>query len=319
MTRPARARIDLDAARDNLRCAKRLATGARVLAVIKADGYGHGAVAIGKALAGEADAFGVACSEEALELRESGILDPILLMEGAFHPDEIALADRERLALVVHNRQQLDWLSAARVERGLECWLKMDSGMHRVGFAPEEIGSAYRALMDSPNVASVILMTHFARADELDQPTTGRQLALFDRAAGEISAPQSTANSAAILAWPRTHRDWVRPGIMLYGASPLGDGHASAAALRPGDAPGVGAHRDPRPPAGGGGGVRRAFRLRPTDPRRRGCYGLCGRLSTARAYRYAGRGQRPAHPAHRTRFHGYANDRSDRPRRRSAR
>jgi alanine racemase len=233
MTRPARARIDLGAVRHNLRYARRLAPSARVLAVIKANGYGHGAVVLGKALAGQADAFGVACIEEALELRESGVREPILLMEGVFHPDEIAVADRAGLSLVVHTRQQIDWLTGARPGRALDCWLKMDSGMHRVGFGPDGLGEAWRLLSGSPNVASVVLMTHLARADEPDRPETERQLELFDRATEGIPAGRSTANSAAILAWSPSHRDWVRPGIMLYGASPLGDRHPSAAELRP--------------------------------------------------------------------------------------
>lgn len=233
MSRPARARIDLDALRHNLHYAKELARGARVLAVVKANGYGHGAVPVARALAGEADALGVACTEEALELRDSGIGAPILLMEGVFSPDEVALADRHRLAMVVHSREQLGWILGARPEHVLDCWLKVDTGMHRVGLDPSDLAAAYGALVDAPQVGGLVLMTHFARADEPEHPLTARQIARFSVLAAGLPAPRSLANSAAVIAWPDAHGDWIRPGIMLYGASPLGDAHLSATRLRP--------------------------------------------------------------------------------------
>lgn len=233
MSRPARARIDLDALRHNLAFVRRLVRGARVVAVIKANGYGHGAVALARALGDSADLLGVACLEEAMDLRESGIAAPILLMEGAFAPEEVAAADRLGLRQVVHCREQLDWVLSARTQRPLDCWLKLDTGMHRVGFAPREFAAAYGALKGSPQVGSLTLMTHFARADEPESPYTARQLAVFAETAAGLDAPRSLANSAAILAWPDAIAEWVRPGIMLYGASPLGDDHASARALRP--------------------------------------------------------------------------------------
>lgn len=233
MSRPARARIGIAALRHNLAYVRRVARGARVVAVIKANGYGHGAVPIARALGERADLLGVACLEEALELRESGIAAPILLMEGAFFPDEVPVADRLGLRLVVHCREQLDWILAARPHRPLGCWLKVDSGMHRVGFAPTDLAAAYAALRDCAHAGPVTLMTHFARADEPDDPYTLRQLERFADCCAGIPAPRSLANSAAILAWPASVADWVRPGIMLYGASPLGDDHPSAAALRP--------------------------------------------------------------------------------------
>ena len=241
MPRPARALIDLDALRHNLACAREHVSGARVLAVVKANAYGHGAVPVARTLlAAGADALGVACSEEALELRESGIRAPILLMEGPFTPDEVALADRERLSLVVHNAAQLDWILASRPSAPLTCWLKVDTGMHRVGFDPADLPAAHAALAAAPQVGGLVLMSHFARADEPDHDFTDLQIERFGdlrRAIGEpsglaVTRPVSLANSAAILAWPASHGDWVRPGIMLYGASPLGETHPSAAALR---------------------------------------------------------------------------------------
>lgn len=233
LSRPLHARIDLDAVRHNYRYAKRLAPSARALAVIKANGYGHGAVALAQALAADADGFAVACIDEALELRESGIRNPILLLEGVFHPDEIALVDQAGLWMAVHCREQLDWILAARPARPLTCWLKMDSGMHRVGLAPDDFAGAYAQLVACPQVGEVVAMSHFARADELEHPYTPRQLAVFGQGLAGLTLPRSLANSAAILAWPEAHSDWVRPGIMLYGLSPFPAAHPQTAALRP--------------------------------------------------------------------------------------
>lgn len=233
MSRPARARIDLDALRHNLAYCRRLARGTRVVAVIKANGYGHGATPIARAIGDSADLLGVACLEEAMDLRESGIAAPILLMEGPFSPAEIAPADRLGLRLVVHSWEQVEWILSARPERLLDCWLKLDTGMHRVGFVPQELAAAYAALKGCAHVGSLTLMTHFARADEPANPYTARQIAVFAETTAGLDAPRSLANSAAILAWPNAVAEWVRPGIMLYGASPLGDDHASARMLRP--------------------------------------------------------------------------------------
>ena len=231
MSRPARAHIDLDALLHNLRYAKELARGARVLAVVKANGYGHGAVPIARALAGEADALGVACTEEALELRDSGIRVPILLMEGVYSPKEIAIVERYRLAMVVHSREQLGWILASRPSRSLDCWIKVDTGMHRVGLDAGDFPAVYAALKDAPQVGGLVLMTHFARADEPGHPLTASQIDRFSTLTAGVPAPRSLSNSAAVIAWPDARGDWVRPGIMLYGASPLGDVHPSASRL----------------------------------------------------------------------------------------
>ena len=233
MARPTRARVDLDALRRNCQFARELAGSARLVAVVKANGYGHGAVPVARALVGATDAFAVACAEEALELRESGIRAPILLLEGVFTPDEIPLVDRLGLAMAVHNREQLQWVRAARPARPLACWLKLDSGMHRLGLAPDAFAAAYAALADCPQVGELVLMTHLARADEPDHPYTERQLALCAEVWGGLAAPRSLVSSPGLLAWPAAIADWVRPGVMLYGASPLGQRHPSAARLRP--------------------------------------------------------------------------------------
>lgn len=233
MSRPTRARVDLAAIRHNYRYAKHLAHGSRAVAVVKADAYGHGAVAVAKALAAEVDAFGVACIEEAMELRESGIANTILLMEGVFEPAELALVERHRFTPVIHSARQLNWMLDAKPTRRLDCWLKIDTGMHRVGLEPAELRPAHARLAACPHVDGVVVMTHFARADELGSQATQSQLECFDAHIAGIDAPLSLANSAAIMAWPAAHRDWVRPGIMLYGATPLPGEHPASTGLRP--------------------------------------------------------------------------------------
>ncbi len=233
MARPTRAHVDLAAIRHNYAYAKTQAPGARALAVVKADAYGHGAVAVARTLAPLADAFAVACTEEALALREAGVGNPIVLLEGLFEPAELGLLDSARLIPVAHSREQVDWLCRARPTRPLPVWLKMDTGMHRLGLEPSDFAAAYARLADCPHVSDIVLMTHLACADEPDHPATQAQLACFSAHAGTLPGPRSIANSAAVLGYPPAHGHWLRPGIMLYGASPLGEAHASAAALRP--------------------------------------------------------------------------------------
>ena len=218
--RPARALIDLDALRHNYRLA-RGRHGGRALAVIKANAYGHGAVACARGLAAEADGFAVAFLEEALELRAAGIEQPILLLEGVFAPDEVDAVVRHDLWIVVHHAEQIRLIEKARPALPIEVWLKLNSGMNRAGFLPHEIRPAWQRLKDSGRVAGITLMTHFARADEPQVVTTADQIAAFDSATRELPGPRSLANSAAILGWTAAHRDWSRPGILLYGADPM--------------------------------------------------------------------------------------------------
>ncbi|MBU0807997.1 MAG: alanine racemase [Gammaproteobacteria bacterium] len=230
--RPARALIDLQALRHNYQLAREL-SGARALAVIKADAYGHGAVRCAQALQDDADGFAVACIEEALQLREAGISGPILLLEGFFEADELALIERYDFWCVVHSWWQLEALERSTLSTPLAVWLKMDSGMHRVGFHPAEYQAAYQRLLASGKVAKVVLMSHFARADELDCPRSEEQLAVFQQAREGITAEVSLRNSPALLGWPSVPSDWVRPGIMLYGATPFEQAQAVAARLQP--------------------------------------------------------------------------------------
>jgi len=230
--RPARALIDLQALRHNYQLAREV-TGAKALAVIKADAYGHGAVRCAQALQEQADGFAVACIEEALQLREAGIGGPILLLEGFFEADELALIEQQDLWCVVHSLWQLELIERSAVRKPLTVWLKLDSGMHRVGLHPADYQAAYRRLLASGKVAKIVLMSHFARADELDCPRSTEQLAVFEQARQGLVAEVSLRNSPAVLGWPQVPSDWVRPGIMLYGASPFEQAQALAARLQP--------------------------------------------------------------------------------------
>lgn len=230
--RPAQAVINLSALRHNYRLACSLSRGG-VLAVLKADAYGHGAVRCAKALADEADGFAVACLEEALELREAGIQLPILLLEGVFHPDELVLCAQQDLWLVVHAAWQLELLERASLNKPLNCWLKLDSGMHRAGFFPHEYAEVWQRLRASDNVADIVHMTHLARADEPDSDCTLRQLEQFDNVTAGMEGLRSLSNSAGILSWPELASDWSRPGIMLYGCNPLPSGNGQNCPLQP--------------------------------------------------------------------------------------
>ncbi|AIR88738.1 alanine racemase [Pseudomonas cremoricolorata] len=230
--RPARALIDLQALRHNYRLAREL-SGAKALAVIKADAYGHGAVRCALALEPEADGFAVACIEEALELRAAGIKAPVLLLEGFFEASELALIAEHDLWCVVHSMWQLEAIEQTPLHKTLKVWLKLDTGMHRAGLHPDEYQNAYQRLLASGKVARVVLMSHFARADELDASTTERQLAVFLAAREGLAAECSLRNSPALLGWPQIPSDWVRPGIMLYGATPFEVAQAEASRLQP--------------------------------------------------------------------------------------
>lgn len=224
MTRVARATVDLAALRHNLRLARRLAPGSRVMAVLKANGYGHGLARAAAALAGEADALAVSCLAEALPLREAGHRHRLILLEGFFGGDELEAFERERLDAVIHSPWQVALLERRPPARPLDVWLKVDSGMHRLGFAPEAVADVHRRLAACPGVAAVRFLTHLACADDRRDEFTRRQLAAFERACAGFAGERSIANSAGTLGWPATHADWVRPGIMLYGCSPFIDG-----------------------------------------------------------------------------------------------
>lgn len=228
MGRAARATIDLSAIRQNFNFATNLASSSKAIAVVKADAYGHGAVRVARALEADAAAFGVACIEEALELRAAGIKKPILLLEGFFTSDEISVIAEQNFWTAVHRIEQIEMIESAELNRSIDVWLKMDSGMHRLGVDASQYRAAYQRLKDCAAVNRVVLMSHLACADELNSSYTQNQVALFDRIVEGIDAEQSIANSPATLGWPQLHRDWIRPGLMLYGASPFDGSHEQA-------------------------------------------------------------------------------------------
>jgi len=235
MARPNQAIIDLDALRHNIAHARRLAPKSKIMAVIKADAYGHGAVAIAKALETKTNAFAVACIEEALELREAGIATPILLLEGIFEPDELDIAAQQNFWLMIDNHLQVERLEQAQLNAPLNCWLKIDTGMHRMGVQPTDVEDIYKRLQATSNVEEgIVLCTHFASADELQSDQTHRQIDCFMKTGTGIEAERSTANSPALLGWPESHMEWTRPGYMLYGNSPFGTlPHENTEALQP--------------------------------------------------------------------------------------
>ncbi len=228
--RPAKATIDLSALCHNYQLAKKL-HGGHALAVIKADAYGHGALSCAKALSPIADGFAVAFVQEALALREAGLKNKILALEGAFDSTDLLLASQHQLDLVFHHPAQLAMLESAHLATGLTAWLKLNTGMNRVGFEPEELKYVWERLRAHPGIKQIIFITHLAQADEpqaLDaqgNSPTDMQIARFNAAIstlpGQADAPRSLANSAGILAWPNSHQDWARPGIMLYGINPM--------------------------------------------------------------------------------------------------
>jgi alanine racemase len=199
------------------------------MAVIKANAYGHGAVHCARALSSEADGFAVSSLEEAIELREAGIIEPILLLEGFFSEDELACIVEQDLWLVIHAQWQVDILLAARLPNALQVWLKMDSGMHRLGLSPKDYKLAFEQLRGHKNVAKLVPITHLANADTPNSDHSMQQAVLFQRTLADLAPchASSLANSAALLAWPKLHQTihnpvhWSRPGIMLYGAHPI--------------------------------------------------------------------------------------------------
>lgn len=232
--RPTRAIIHLNAITHNLAAIRQMAPTSQIMSVVKADAYGHGIVQVAEHLT-QTDCFAVACIEEAIQLREGGINQPIVLLEGYFEAEELALIDRYDLQTVIHSQYQIDWLLASTLARPLTVWLKFDSQMNRLGFNSESFTAALSQLEHSEQVSDVKLMTHFACADDITSHKTEIQNKQFVALTADMHHEKTAANSAAILAWPETHFDWVRPGIMLYGCSPLlnstGDKHALKPAM----------------------------------------------------------------------------------------
>lgn len=230
--RPTQVLIDLTALRHNLQQVRQSAPGCKVIAAVKADAYGHGLARVAHTL-NDADGFGVAAIEEALQLRQAGIEAPITLLEGFFHVDEFPLIDEHRIDLVLHQPWQIEALAQATFTNPIRVWLKVDSGMHRLGFPPEQVAAWWQRLQGMASVTPLGQLTHLACADDLQSEATRKQLAMFAETTRELGGEKSIANSAGILGWEESRGDIVRPGIMLYGVSPFIGGRAAEHNLRP--------------------------------------------------------------------------------------
>jgi alanine racemase len=228
--RPLSATIDLGALRHNLAVAQRCAPRSRVFAVIKANAYGHGLMRAARAM-DAADGFALLELDAAVQLREAGFRQRIVLIEGFFDARELSVLAEHRLAAVVHSRDQLKMLQELAPDARLDVMLKINTGMNRLGFAPADCPAAIEALRSNPGVGTITLLTHFANAD--DARGVAWQMETFERIARGTGFPRSLANSAAVLRYPETHFDWVRPGIMLYGCSPFAEKTGADLDLKP--------------------------------------------------------------------------------------
>jgi len=219
MSRPVLAQLNLQALKDNLQIVRRAAPGARVWSVVKANAYGHGIDRIWSALSAT-DGFALLNLEEAILLRERGWKGPILLLEGFFHADDLPLLDKYRLTTSVHSNWQIKAIQDAKLHAPLDIYLKVNSGMNRLGFQPERVHTVWQQLRALKNVGEMTLMAHFADAEKPDGIADA--MVRIEQAAEGLDCPRSLSNSAATLWHPEAHYNWVRPGIVLYGASPSG-------------------------------------------------------------------------------------------------
>jgi len=230
MSRPLQVRINLSALQNNLAVARQRAPNSRIMAVIKANGYGHGLLRVARALAG-AEGFAVIDLNDAVVLRDAGFRQRVLLLNGFYSPEELPVITEYSLTPVIHHQQQVDRLGSAVLPVKLDVFLKLNTGMNRLGFKPGAFHSALSALKQNRIVSGITLMTHFASAD--DEQGIAGQFEQFNKIAASESLPCSLANSAALLRYPETHSDWVRPGIMLYGSSPFAEKSAKQLGLQP--------------------------------------------------------------------------------------
>lgn len=226
--------VDLDAIRSNFSLACNLAPASKNIAVVKADAYGHGAIQVAIALQSQAPAFAVATLEEAMQLRDASIQKPILVLEGLCSSDGIEVAAQNDLWLMMHNHEQVANLAAAKLRAPLGCWIKVDTGMHRLGFDVDELPAVLERMQSTPHFNErTVLCTHLSSADDRSSDKTESQAARAKECASTHQLPLSICNSAGILAWPETHADWNRPGYMLYGNSPFSGPDDYAEQLKP--------------------------------------------------------------------------------------
>ena len=230
MPRPILATIKASALAHNLSVARKCAPHSKVWAVVKANAYGHGLVAAARALQ-DADGYAMLDFEEAIRLRLQGVKKPILLLEGFFKAQDVALLAEYDLTPVVHNIEQIEILEKTALAKPIDAYLKVNSGMNRLGFTVDNVRIGWNALHGHAQIREVTLMTHFADAD--GAAGVAGQLEWFNSLTQPMQGPRCLANSAALLRYPETHADWVRPGIMLYGCSPFPDQSADDIGVQP--------------------------------------------------------------------------------------
>lgn len=220
MSRTALANIDLQALQHNLERIRAYAPNSRILCVVKANAYGHGLLKTVQSLHA-ADGFAVSCIDEALELRSIEPEKPICIFQGFMNAEDLKHCVDFHLHPVIHQAWQLDLLEREQISAPISVWLKITTGMNRLGLRVEQLPVYWERLQRNPRVKQIGLMTHMANADEAESPLTQHQLNCFSEVTAHLCGPRSVANSATLLGWPNAHYDWVRPGIMLYGVSPL--------------------------------------------------------------------------------------------------
>ncbi|MBS1986875.1 alanine racemase [Candidatus Dependentiae bacterium] len=234
MSRATLAILSTENLLHNLSIIKKQAPGANIIAMVKANAYGHGLRSVSLRLDKQVDSLGVASINEALALRKAGVKGPITLMEGVFSPDELLIASCEKFHVVFHEWTQIKWLQSATLPIPLAAWLKIDTGMGRLGFLPEDVVDAYEQVQAHRSIAKPLgIMSHLACADETAHPLNKQQITLFAMLANSFSGPTSLCNSAALFTLPEYHYTTVRPGISLYGISPLPNLSAAQLGLKP--------------------------------------------------------------------------------------
>lgn len=233
MTSPVIAYIDQNALLNNLHTAREKAPNAKVLAMVKANAYGHGFENVVKVLHNDVDAFAVARLDEGLQLRSLHVTKPIVIMAGFYTAEQLEIMTSSNLDPVVHTTLQVDILEKIILDSPIVAWLKIDTGMSRLGFMPEEVAEIYQRLSQCKNVSKIIMLTHFPDADDLEKPITQQQIKLFNETTKNFPVEKSLAKSAGVLAYPTSYAQWIRPGIMLYGGSPLKNKTATQLGLKP--------------------------------------------------------------------------------------
>ena len=228
----ARALIDCDALRHNVNRARSISPHSKILAVIKADAYGHTIDIISRELEGKVDGFAVTSIEEGIRCRRNGVISPIVVLSAFSQVSHLDVIQELGLSPVIYNEIQLKWLEGT-LNKKINVWLKVDTGMNRLGIRSDQVADYYQKLRNMPHVASITLMSHLSNADDLSDDYTDQQCREFIQVCRGYGSEQSLANSAGLAKWPQTHLDWNRPGLLIYGCSAVNDYHVDDLNLRP--------------------------------------------------------------------------------------